>query len=256
MVTVLEGYTRAVNTLKEAGIENAAAEADILFEEAVGKRRLALQPDFELTDDVAHNLQAFAQKRATHYPLQYICGTWPFLNTEIIVGEGVLIPRADTEIVAETAIELIAQKHEPQILDLCSGSGAIAMAIKTDVPDANITAVELSGDAYKYLLLNAKHYITTVQADVFTYQNEIADAGLHMIVANPPYIRTDEMPTLEADLAFEPRMALCSGDTGVEFYEHIASAYASKLRCGGYMVFEIGYQQAERVSAILRKNGF
>ncbi|MDO5603502.1 MAG: methyltransferase, partial [Oscillospiraceae bacterium] len=180
MVTVKEAYLAAKKALTFGGIENAAWEADILFENVMGKRRFVLQPDDPLPERQAEVLLAQAEKRAGHYPLQYLCGSWPFMEIELTVGEGVLIPRGDTACVVEKALSLIETAQQPRVLDLCSGSGTIAAAVKYYRPEAEVTAVELSEKAMRYLRLNCGHTVTAVQADVFAYQNALPEGELHL----------------------------------------------------------------------------
>lgn len=256
MVTVREAYLSVKQTLAGAGIENASQEADILFETAIGKRRFSMQPDYPLQQEQADTLRALAKKRAGHYPLQYLCGSWPFMEIELTVGEGVLIPRSDTECVVEKALELIAPVQQPRVLDLCSGSGAIAAAVKYYRPEADVTAVELSEKAMRYLRLNCGHIVTAVQADVFQYQEELPEEDLHLIVSNPPYVTCAEMQALAPELRFEPSSALLGGEDGLDFYRHIIKAYFTKLKKGGNLVVETGSLQAQAVASICRQAGY
>lgn len=255
-MTVQQIYTHAKEMLAAAGIDTAGYEADILFTDVFGKRRFAYSGDYNLDDELCKSYLALCEKRAGHYPLQYICGEWPFMNIDITVGEGVLIPRSDTETVAQRVVELAENFHSPKILDLCAGSGAIAASVKHENLSADVTAVEKSEKAFYYCRLNCKHYVKSVLADVFEYQNEIDDESFNIIVSNPPYITTEEMKNAQPEILFEPRMALTDEGDGLSFYRHIAAAYKPKLKNGGYLVFEIGAEQAFAVREILKSNGY
>ena len=239
-----ERIAKAAALLEKAGIEDALFDARILVQLAAN-------------DD--EKLAALLAKRAAHYPLQYLCNDWDFLDFTLQIGEGVLIPRADTEIVAETGIAAAKAVACPTVVDLCSGSGAIAIALARSVPSAKVTAVELSPEALLYLRQNVAAlapHITVVQADVFEYQTALAAQSIDVLVSNPPYITHEEMGALAPELSHEPRMALEAGDNGLLFYKHIAKAYRSALKKGGVLVFEIGATQSESVHAILRSEGY
>lgn len=222
--------------------------------------------DQPLTADQAEQLTKLAQKRARRWPLQYIEGHWSFLDFELAVGPGVLIPRADTEVVCEAAARTLADCTEPKVLDLCAGSGALGLGIKRLVPAAQVTALEKSSEAFPYLERNAAQAlpgfsadapaVRTVQGDVFIYQTELARGELDLIVSNPPYLTAQEMQQLQPEVAFEPAMALEAGTDGLDFYRHIAAHYQTALRSGGTLAFEIGCQQAQAVRQLLEQNGW
>lgn len=253
MVTVRQAYLQIKQQLEEAQLPNAGWEADVLFEAVTGQKRFSMEPAQPLPPQQAEKLFQFAEKRAAHYPLQYLCGKWPFMNVELLIGEGVLIPRADTECVAERAISLLRGVKNPTVVDLCSGSGVIAAAIQAELPQAEVTAVELSEDALFYLRKNCSR---VVQADIFSYQDALAVESVDLIVSNPPYITKEEMAQLQPEVQHEPTMALYGGEDGLTFYRHIAKAYLEKLRCGGFLVFEIGAAQGKAVKELCESLGY
>ena len=259
MVTLGDAYRAARAQLREAGVEDAAFDAQCLCRAVSGRDPRAL-PDFELTEEQEETLRAMCADRARRRPLQYILGEWDFLDFTLRVGEGVLIPRSDTEVTALEAARLAgAAPGEPVVLDLCAGSGAIAAAVARHVPRAHVTAVEKYDDAMRWLRENlavlAPH-ARAVQADVFGFEHTLAPASADVIVSNPPYVTEEEMRTLEPELAFEPRTALEAPDEGLQFYRHIARAYRAALKPGGALVFEVGDTQGQAVRAILTENGF
>ena len=245
--------------LAEAGIEDAAFEAAQLYALAAG-RDAYLADDAPLTPREQERLDALCAKRCTRYPLQYLCGAWDFMDLTLKIGPGVLIPRAETETVAMAAIAAArAAGKEPAVADLCSGSGAIALAVARHVPRAQVTAVEVSPHALTFLRANNNTYanrLRIVWADVFFWQGECAPESMDVIVCNPPYIAPEEFAALAPELAHEPRIALEAGEGGLRFYRHIAPAYFSVLRPGGWLIFEIGYRQADAVTRLCRQAGY
>lgn len=222
--------------------------------------------DVPLTAAQADQLVQLAEKRAQRWPLQYIEGHWPFLDFELIVGPGVLIPRADTEVVCEAAAQTVMGCTNPKVLDLCAGSGALGLGVKRLIPSAQVIALEKSTQALAYLKRNAVQAlpgfsnndpaIQVVQGDVFAYQAELPLGQLCLIVSNPPYLTAQEMQNLQPEVAFEPAMALQGGEDGLDFYRHIAANYQKALRSGGTLAFEIGCNQAADVSELLKENGW
>ena len=245
--------------LEAAGIPDAAFEAAQLYMLATG-RDARLSGGAPLTAFEQKKLDALCEKRCARFPLQYLCGEWDFLDLTLKVGPGVLIPRADTETVAEAAIEA-AREAGPgaAVADLCSGTGAIALGVATHVPGARVTAVELSPDALAYLRANNAACgcpLCVVQADVLRWQEECAPGSFDVIVSNPPYLTAEEMRHLQPEVAQEPAMALEAGEDGLVFYRALAQHYQKLLRPGGALVLEIGWQQREAVTALLAANGW
>lgn len=190
-------------------------------------------------------------------PLQYLLGEWEFYGLPLAVGPGVLIPRADTETIVETCLLALAPVPDPAIWDLCSGSGAIALALARIRPDARILAAELSEEALLYLRQNiaalAPDQVTAVQTDVLT---QLPDGLCDLIVSNPPYITGADMRTLSPQVRREPELALYGGEDGLRFYRQLTHSCYDHLRPGGWLIFEIGYDQGESVPALLRQRGF
>lgn len=250
--------------LEAAGVEDAAFDAACLMELVAGKNWRWM--DGELTDEQKKHLEQLTEKRAQRYPLQYLAGHWPFLDFELEVGPGVLIPRADTELLCETGAELLAGKTGPQVLDLCAGSGCVGLGIKRLVPAAQVTCLEKSPEAFAYLTRNAagalpgfdteRPAVQPVAGDVFTYQNQLAPESLELVLSNPPYVTGDEMKELEPELRFEPEMALEAAHEGLAFYEHIAPGYLAALRQGGWLAVEIGWEQGAAVRGIFEAAGY
>lgn len=260
--TLNDAYKGARGVLAAGGVEDAEFDARVLVELVTGKDP-RVSPDAPVSDAEAGALDKMIRLRAARYPLQYLCGTWDFMDFTLCVGKGVLIPRADTEIVAQTAIDYLAAANSDNssisALDLCSGTGAIAIALARAVPAASVYAAELSDDAYTYLEKNIAALaprIHAIKADVLHLQDALRAESFDIIVSNPPYVTPDEMNALSPELAYEPRMALCDEHDGLSFYRHIAAAYLPKLKHGGRMVFEIGSTQADAVCQTLYTCGY
>lgn len=245
--------------LTAAGCPDADFDARELFRLVTGADlRLADQP---LTAAQANRLETLTVRRADREPLQYLCGSWPFLDFELAVGPGVLCPRADTEVVAEAAAGLLAGVQKPKVLDLCAGTGCLGLGVKRFCPDAVVTSLEKSPEAFRYLEQNAKNALhrpaaTPVQGDLFTYWETLPEGELDLIVSNPPYLTAAEMQQLQPEVAREPAMALEAGADGLVFYRAIAEHYQKALRSGGALALEIGWQQREAVTALLAENGW
>ena len=216
--------------LKSAGIEDYAFEAKLLANE--------------------ENAFEKAEKRITGYPLQYILGEWEFYGLPFNVKEGVLIPRADTEILVEQLLSLA--KKGQSVLDLCAGSGCIAItAAKYGL---NATGVELSETAFEVAKENAAlngAEITLIKDNVFGFEKKAQ--GYDFIVSNPPYLTKKEMGELQKEVTFEPQMALYGGEDGLVFYKYIAENFFPVLKAGGYLLFEIGCKQADALCEILKE---
>ena len=245
--------------LTAAGCPDADFDARELFRLVTGADlRLADQP---LTAAQADRLETLTVRRADREPLQYLCGSWPFLDFELAVGPGVLCPRADTEVVAEAAAGLLAGVQKPKVLDLCAGTGCLGLGVKRFCPDAVVTSLEKSLEAFRYLEQNAKNALhrpaaTPVRGDLFTYWETLPEGELDLIVSNPPYLTAAEMQQLQPEVAREPAMALEAGADGLVFYRAIAEHYQKALRPGGALALEIGWQQREAVTALLAENGW
>lgn len=244
--------------LRAAGCPDADFDAAELFRLAVGgDARLA---DAPLGAEQAERLESLTARRTAREPLQYLCGSWPFLDFELAVGPGVLCPRADTEVVAEAAAGMLAGVEAPRVLDLCAGTGCLGLGVKRFCPAAQVTSLEKSPAAYRYLEQNAHLSpaltITPVQGDLFTYWQTLPEGQLDLIVSNPPYLTAAEMGALQPEVAQEPAMALEAGEDGLVFYRAIAEHYQKALRPGGALALEIGWQQREAVTALLAANGW
>lgn len=253
----LTAYNKAKRALAQAGITDSL-EARVLFETASGLARAGLTREDTISENAASALNELVSRRIAGEPLQYLAGSWPFLDFELSVGEGVLIPRPETELLAQTAIDFLSTRENPTALDLCSGSGCVAIAIKRALPKCTVSALERSSEALSFLKKNTIALaggITVIEADVFDYSRAPRRASLDCITCNPPYLTPSEYDT-SAELAHEPREAFVAGRDGLDFYRHIIPNYKPLLKEGGALIFETGFTQTEAVAGMMSDAGY
>ena len=186
--------------------------------------------------------------------MQYATGKAYFMGREYFVGEGVLIPRDDTEVAVNECMKCMTG-HE-RVIDLCSGSGIIAVTLAKEFPKAEIYAVELENRAFAYLEKNVKYHganVNLVHDDIFN--ENCVEGEFDVIISNPPYICRNIIPDLQSEVRYEPKTALDGGDDGLDFYRCIADKWLKKLKQGGKIILEIGEEQAESVSNLLKVQG-
>ncbi len=244
-------YHSLVDCLKAAGISSADAgeEALLLLEAFGGASRIACLCDRNRVYDTPA-LREAVEKRLTRYPLQYILGSWDFFGCRFAVNEHCLIPRPDTEVLVETAIKLIPENGV--FIDLCTGSGCIAIAILVHRPDLRAVALELYPETLALAVKNAElngvsPRFTPICADLLLEGREALAplAPFCALVSNPPYIPKSVVDGLAPELFFEPRAALDGGEDGLVFYRRILADYASLLLPDAPLLLEIGYDQSE-----------
>ena len=252
------------NALRDAGIEAYQLEARILLARAANKSTQELLRDMRLytTEQVEKAAADFTARRLAGEPVAYITGSWEFYGLPMVVTPDVLIPRMDTELLVDTAVELLTgRKMDARILDLCCGSGCIACAIGHEMPATKLVCIDISATALEICRKNlAQNRLSgraiTMQADA-TSSPPMSIGQFDLIVANPPYIASDEILTLDASVRdYEPIWALDGGEDGLKFYKAIIKYWKSVLQPGGMLLFEVGEGQAEPVSEMLLSGGF
>ena len=219
---------------------------------------LRLAPDREVDSQTAEAFAALCARRAAGQPLQYLLGQWEFYGLPFAVGPGVLIPRPETELLVDLALEKLAGKENPAVADLCSGSGCIAVAVAKNLPTTHVTAVELSPKALPYLRRNIAQNqaaVEVVEGDVLQ-PDLLAGRCFDLILSNPPYINDSEMAQLQPEVCHEPEMALWGGSDGLTFYAALPGICHPLLRPGGWLAFEIGYTQQQAVEELLAAAGY
>ena len=257
-MTVSEIYSKIKKTLLNSGNPDYSCEAKLILEFVLGGRNLLLSADSMLSDSQLKQLEEIVQKRQNHYPLQYILGEWDFYKYTFKVGEGVLIPRSDTEILVEKAAQFLKDIENPQVLDLCAGSGCIGISIAKDYPQSFVTLVEKFDSALKYLHQNVKlndaKNTKVLKGDIFC--GDGADKEYDLIVSNPPYIPPNEMNIISPETEYEPETALLGGEDGLKFYKEIIKNYKQSLKSGAMLGFEVGINEDAAVSELLKNAGF
>ena len=268
-MTALMLYRDIRARLKSAGIDGPADEAFIMMEHFCGlsrERLLTHGGGIDISPEHVSRLCAAAERRGGNYPLQYIIGHWPFMGLELSVGDGVLIPRDDTEVLVTAVADWLKKQTQPngsllKGADLCAGTGAAALALCALCSGIEVAAVEKFDTAYEYMSENIVAYpglaVTAVKGDVLSPQLPGA-AGLtelDFIISNPPYIAAAELPNLQPEVQREPKTALDGGSDGLLFYRGITDIWLSHLKKGGALAFEIGEGQAEAVTAMMAAKG-
>ncbi len=186
-------------------------------------------------------------------PLQYIIGKWDFYESEFYVGEGVLIPRPETEELVEKAVDIIKGFDKPVIVDLCSGSGCIGISLAKKFPNSTVYCIEKSKEAFRYLIKNSEDSknVVAINADISECFKDLDIKKADLIVSNPPYIRSSELETLQDEVKAEPVMALDGGADGLDFYRIINDKWYSLIKDNGYLLLEIGNEQGKDVKEVL-----
>ncbi len=249
-MTVREGFRLAQQQM-------SAAEARYLLKELFGwgLSELTERRREPLTAEQEQHLRQVLTQLKQGQPLQYLLGHCPFMDRDYFVGEGVLIPRDDTEVAVRQGLSFLRHVKAPNVIDLCAGSGIIALTIAGECPDARVTAVEKEPAALDYLRRNVQRHganrVEVVAGDIFVYHEQVPDDSVDLLVSNPPYIRTDELPHLQKEVQHEPVTALDGGADGLRFYHCIAAHWLSKLKIGGGVVLEIGEEQGQAIEEML-----
>lgn len=250
-------YENSKKLLENAGIEFPNSEILNIFWYVFGINRsdLILHGFDSPTPSLYSKFYNALQKRCSGEPLQYAIGKCNFMDMDLEVGHGVLIPREDTSVLVNTSLNEIKNIENPKIIDLCSGSGCIALAMENALNSiCDIYAVEISSEAFKYLLANHMKYnsrINLINDDIFDCYKNFDDGYFDLIVSNPPYIKSDDIPNLQKDVLSEPHIALDGGKSGLEFYKKICKFWIPKLKSGGTLVFELGHGQYDDVKKIM-----
>ena len=251
MTTCRDALRAASGMLAQAGVPDPAVDAAFLLSHVTGAPHLLLRAEGwrELTQSQLADYQALIDRRCQREPLQYILGTAQFMGVTLRAQPGALIPRNDTETLCEQA--LARMQGRERVLDLCTGTGALAIAIALRFPGAQVTAADISADALDVARQNIADTgarVTLRQGDLFA---AAAGERFDIIVSNPPYITAEEMADLQPEVCREPALALYVGLDGLDFYRRIAREAPDYLSPGGWLLLEIGSAQAEAVSALL-----
>lgn len=262
MVSRRELFVQCRDMIALRSEESADFETTCIFQDMLGEKFPMLAPKELVPDDKAEKILSLSKRRSEGYPLQYLLGQWEFWGCNFKVGEGVLIPRPDTETLVEQVLDICRREKltAPKIADLCSGSGCIAAALQKELPNAEVYAVELSDKAIFYLEqnieLNGCGSIHIIKGDVLKDETAQQIIELDILVCNPPYLTARDMSELESEVRYEPGSALFGGEDGLDFYRRLTSLWRTSIKNGGYIAYEFGMGQHDAVKDILEKNGF
>lgn len=267
-MTIKTALQSGAQLLRESGSPSPMLDAELLLMHAyscnaieMNKIKLITNCNDRIVDEVYSKYVDFIQQRAKGKPVQYITGIQEFMGLELEVSEKVLIPRGDTEIIVEKLLELAPSDSALNIIDMCTGSGAIAISLGHYLPQASVTAADISEEALQCCQRNIMKHglqdrVKAVKSNLFEDLTSSAFINnIDMIVSNPPYIPTKDIEDLEVNVKdYEPMLALDGGRDGLDFYRKITDDAAVMLKSEGILAFEIGYNQGQDVMNIIKEN--
>lgn len=261
-MTAKEAYLSAKKILRDGGIEAESFEALCLMQKFfdIDRVGLSIKGNVELDSKKLNKFNEAVNKRVDGEPLQYILGEWTLCGYPFKVGDGVLVPRQETELLVTKAFEAIKDINNPVVFDLCGGTGCISICLAKLRPDAKIYCIELSDISYWFISenieLNKVKNVIPVKGDVLKGYLGLVKENCDLLVSNPPYIATEQLKALPRDVKREPVLALDGGTDGLVFYRSIAKKWTAAMKSGARIAFEIGIGQAPDVCSILKDNGF
>lgn len=269
--TILDLISWSADHLKERGFENPRLIVELLLARALNCQRIELYINFDkpLAADELSRFKSLLKRRLAFEPLQYIIGETEFLSLRFFVDAVVLIPRPETEILTEEAIQLcrkeFSHKEFTDVLDIGTGCGNIAICIAHSIRNAKVLGIDISAEALKVAEKNLKLHPTTggkdrvvfKQLDVFDDVSTLKGDQFNLIVSNPPYISMEEFRHLPREIKeYEPRIALCDEGDGLNFFKRICSIGKKLLQPKGYLLFEVAYNQSEQVKQIMLREDY
>lgn len=253
---------RSFMTMEEEQMASVLARSLLCYVSGKSREEIVSDREMYASEEVCEAMETAVRRVLAGEPLAYVLGEWSFYGMTLFVDKNVLIPRDDTCAVTQLAIKRgLYLDQNPRILDLCTGSGCIGLAIANRVKDARVTLADISADALAVARKNVVRHqfqnrVACVEADALAEAPAFL-GQFDMIVSNPPYITTAEMEELEPSVKdYEPHLALHGGDDGLIFYRSIAEHYRSALKPGGYICFEYDPSQGDDICAILEENGY
>jgi release factor glutamine methyltransferase len=259
VITLAEVLRRSTGYLESHGSPTARLDAELLLSHGLGLSRVELYTQFDrpLTEAELEACRELVRRRGTREPVAYVIGHWGFRRLDLEVDSRVLVPRPETEAVVDRCLGVLDGRDGPEVVDVGTGSGAIALAIADERPDAVVTACDISADALEVAGANAARLgldVTFVRSDLL---DGVPGGPFDLIVSNPPYVSAAEIDGLEPEVAVhEPRLATVAGADGLEVYSRLLPQAAGRLRPGGAVVLECGAGQAQALVAELRGLGY
>jgi release factor glutamine methyltransferase len=262
-VTFIEAINRAASQLAAAGVTTARLDAEVLLRYAITRDRawLLAHMQEELADDHRDSFERAVARRVRREPLQYITGRQEFWGLEFMVTPDVLIPRPETELIIESAVRSVRDRNRPQrIIDLCTGSGCIAVCLAKELPQARILATDTSSQAISVARGNARQNgvadrIRFLEGDLFSPLEELDIHGqVDIIVSNPPYVPSGDFSALQPEVRdYEPKMALLAGPDGTQVQRRIINEASRFLMNHGLLIVEMGLGQADPLAQLIRQ---
>lgn len=260
---IKEVLKSSIEEINKLNIEDASMKVKMLLSDILGKEKeyLLIHDNEELSQDVLDNFYAKLNRLKDEEPIQYILNKQEFMGFEFYVDENVLIPQPDTEILVEEVVDISKKinnnSNELRVLDMCTGSGAIAISLSKLIENASVSASDISDGALNVAKENAIKNLVKIEfykSDLF---NDISkNVKFDIIVSNPPYIQTEVIKGLSKEVQSEPFIALDGGEDGLVFYREIIKNAKDYIVEDGYLALEIGYDQKESVTNLLRENGY
>ena len=260
---IKEVLKSSIEEINKLNIEDASMKVKMLLSDILGKEKeyLLIHDNEELSQEVLDNFYAKLNRLKDEEPIQYILNKQEFMGFEFYVDENVLIPQPDTEILVEEVVDISKKinnnSNELRVLDMCTGSGAIAISLSKLIENASVSASDISDGALNVAKENAIKNSVNIEfykSDLF---NDISkNVKFDIIVSNPPYIQTEVIKGLSKEVQSEPFIALDGGEDGLVFYREIIKNAKDYIIEDGYLALEIGYDQKESVTNLLRENGY
>ena len=263
-MNIKELLNRSDQFLAEKGIESSRLDAEVLMADLLEMERINLyvKYDYPLKNAEINKYRKMIKQRAQRIPVAYIIENKEFMSLEFEIKEGVLIPRPETENLVETVINYCRDNEikNPQIIDVGTGSGAIAVSLAYYLSGAKVVGVDLSAKALKVARSNMeKHELSErmniLKSDLLSEFIKREIKGIDIIVSNPPYISKEEMEELPPEVKKEPKLALAGGKDGLEVYKKLIPQAGSVLKKGGLLALEIGYDQGDRLKKFINESG-
>jgi release factor glutamine methyltransferase len=261
--TVREALRSAIERLKASGIPDAESEAEFLLTHLlkIKRHQIFINPERPMAEGEAVAFDSFIERRLRREPAQYITGETEFRGLELKVTKDTLIPRPETELLVDAALNTASTFRDAKtltVIDLCTGSGCIAISFTKEFKDCRVLATDVSGAALKVAKENAERHgvsdrVEFIEGDLFT---PLEGKKAHLILSNPPYVSEAEMKALEPEIAhWEPHAALRGGEDGLFYYRRIIEGAPAHLLPNGSLIIEIGWGQAARIRELLGKSG-
>lgn len=255
-LTIKENLEYAIKKLKENDIEECSLKAKLLLSYVLIKPKefLIINQEKKLSEEEQEKFYRLLEQMIDNVPLQYLVNKQEFYGIEFFINENVLIPQPDTEILVEEVINISNRENKKEILDMCTGSGAIAIALSKNIKNANIIATDISDKALEIAKKNDKeNKVNFIKSDMF---ENLKNKKFDVIVSNPPYIKTDIIKTLPKEVQKEPMLALDGGKDGLNFYRIIINNADKHLNSNGYLCLEIGDDQKEEIIQLLKQKKY